>query len=187
KLGQLTMTAAGYAVTGPIIAGDSTDAIRTGAIGNLLNLMGRDPVRDMQRLAVEESRLGIPLLIGLDIIHGHRILFPIPLAEAGLFDPKLWELTACEAAKEAACDGLTITFAPDLDVSRDPRWGRTAEGPGEDSWVGSRFAQAKVRGYQGGGLASAGTIAACAKHFCAYGPVTAGREYATVDISERTL
>jgi len=187
KLGQLTMTAAGYAVTGPIIAGDSTDAIRSGAIGNLLNLVGPGPVREMQRLAVEESRLGIPLLIGLDIIHGHRTLFPIPLAEAGLFDPKLWELTACEAAKEAASDGLAITFAPNLDVSRDPRWGRTAESPGEDPWVGTQFAQAKVRGFQGASLASSEALAACAKHFCAYGPVTAGREYATVDISERTL
>ncbi len=187
KLGQLTMTAAGFAVTGPIIAGDSTDAIRSGAIGNLLNLVGPGPVREMQRLAVEESRLGVPLLIGLDIIHGHRTLFPIPLAEAGLFDPQLWELTACEAAKEAACDGLAITFAPNLDISRDPRWGRTAEGPGEDPWVGIQFARAKVRGLQGASLASADTIAACAKHFCAYGHVTAGREYASVDISERTL
>jgi beta-glucosidase len=187
KLGQLTMTAAGYAVTGPVIAGDSTEAIRSGAIGNLLNLVGPGPVREMQRLAVEESRLGIPLLIGLDIIHGHRTLFPIPLAEASLFDPEIWELTACEAAKEAACDGLAITFAPNLDVSRDPRWGRTAESPGEDSWVGTQFAQAKVRGFQGASLASSEALAACAKHFCAYGPVTAGREYATVDISERTL
>ncbi len=187
KLGQLTMTAAGYAVTGPIIAGDSTDAIRSGAIGNLLNLVGPEPVREMQRLAVEESRLGIPLLIGLDIIHGHRTLFPIPLAEAGLFDPEIWELTACEAAKEAACDGLSITFAPNLDVSRDLRWGRTAESPGEDPWVGTQFAQAKVRGFQGASLGSSETLAACAKHFCAYGPVTAGREYASVDISERTL
>ncbi len=187
KLGQLTMTAAGYAVTGPIIAGDSTDAIRSGAIGNLLNLVGPDPVREMQRLAVEESRLGIPLLIGLDIIHGYRTLFPIPLAEAGLFDPRAWEQTAREAAKEAASDGLAITFAPNLDISRDPRWGRTAEGPGEDPWVGVEFAQAKVRGYQGASLASSEALAACAKHFCAYGPVTAGREYASVDISERTL
>ena len=100
KLGQLTMTAAGYAVTGPIIAGDSTEAIRSGTIGNLLNLVGPGPIHDMQRLAVEESRLGIPLLIGLDIIHGHRRLFPIPLAEAALFDPQTWELTAREAPRK---------------------------------------------------------------------------------------
>ncbi|MGH8137050.1 MAG: glycoside hydrolase family 3 N-terminal domain-containing protein [Steroidobacteraceae bacterium] len=187
KLGQLTMTAAGHAVTGPVIAGDSTDAIRTGAIGNLLNLVGPEPIREMQRLAVEESRLGIPLLIGLDIIHGYRTLFPIPLAEAALFDPQAWEQTAHEAAKEAACDGLAMTFAPMVDVSRDPRWGRTAEGPGEDPWVGMHLAQAKVKGFQGADLASDSALAACAKHFCAYGPVTAGREYASVDISERTL
>jgi beta-glucosidase len=187
KLGQLTMTAAGYAVTGPVIAGDSTEAIRSGAIGNLLNLVGPGPVREMQRLAVEESRLKIPLLIGLDIIHGHRTLFPIPLAEASLFDPQAWELTAREAAKEAASDGLAMTFAPMLDVSRDFRWGRTAEGPGEDPWVAAHLARAKVRGFQGSDLASPDSIAACAKHYCAYGPVTAGREYASVDISERTV
>ena len=187
KLGQLTMTAAGYAVTGPIIAGDSTEAIKSGAIGNLLNLIGPGPVREMQRLAVEESRLRIPLLIGLDIIHGHRTLFPIPLAEAGLFDPEAWALTAREAAREAAADGLAMSFAPMLDISRDPRWGRTAEGPGEDPLLGVRMAKAKVRGFQGVDLAAADSLAACAKHFCAYGPVTAGREYASVDISERTL
>jgi beta-glucosidase len=187
KLGQMTMTASSYTVTGPIIAGDSTDAIRAGAIGNLLNMVGSGPVGEMQRLAVEESRLGIPLLIGLDIIHGHRTLFPIPLAEAALFDPQAWELTAREAAREAASDGLAMTFAPMLDISRDPRWGRTAEGPGEDAWLGARIAQAKVRGFQGNDLAAHDSLAAVAKHFCAYGPVTAGRDYASVDISERTL
>jgi beta-glucosidase len=187
KLGQLTMTAAGHAVTGPVIAGDSTEAIKTGAIGNLLNLVGAGPVREMQRLAVEESRLKIPLLIGLDIIHGHRTLFPIPLAEAALFDPQTWELTAREAAKEGAADGLAMTFSPMLDVSRDIRWGRTAEGSGEDPWVSAQMARAKVRGYEGSDLASPDALAACAKHFCAYGPVLAGREYAPVDISERTL
>src|SRR6185437_13552012 len=187
KLGQLTMTAAGYAVTGPVIAGDSTDSIRSGAIGNLLNLMGPQPVREMQRLAVEESRLRIPLLIGLDIIHGHRTLFPIPLGEAALFDPQAWEQTAREAATEGACDGLAMTFAPMLDVSRDPRWGRTAEGPGEDPWIGRELARAKVRGFQGANLASTAALAACAKHFCAYGAVTAGREYAPVDVSQRTV
>ena len=187
KLGQLTMTASGYAVTGPIIAGDSTESIRNGTIGNLLNLVGAGPVHEMQRLAVEESRLGIPLLIGLDVIHGHRLLFPIPLAEAGALDPELWERTAREAARETAADGLMMTFAPMLDISRDPRWGRTAEGPGEDPWLASQIARAKVRGFQGADLASDECVAACAKHFCAYGPVNAGREYASVDISERTL
>src|SRR5580700_1548814 len=106
KLGQLTMTAAGFAVTGPIIVGDSTDAIKAGTIGNLLNLVGAAHIRDMQRLAVEESRLGIPLLIGFDVVHGHRTLFPIPLGEAAVFDRETWALTAREAAKEAAAEGL---------------------------------------------------------------------------------
>jgi beta-glucosidase len=187
KLGQLTMTACSYAVTGPVIAGDSTDAIRAGAIGNLLNLVGAQGVHQMQRLAVEESRLGIPLLIGLDIIHGHHTMFPIPLAEASLFDSEAWALSARESAKEAAADGLAMSFAPMLDISRDPRWGRTAEGPGEDAWLAVRIARAKVRGFQGDDLTAADALAAVAKHFLAYGPVNAGREYASVDISERTL
>src|SRR6266436_2265460 len=187
KLGQLTMTASSYAVTGPVIAGDSTQAIKDGTIGNLLNMVGADHVREVQRLAVQESRLGIPLLIGFDVVHGHRTLFPIPLGEASLFDPRMWALTARESAKEAAADGLAMTFAPMLDISRDPRWGRIAEGPGEDPIVGARMAEAKVRGFQGADLLQADTLAACAKHYCAYGCVTAGRDYAPVDISERSL
>ena len=187
KLGQMTMTASSYAVTGPVIAGDSTDSIRDGTLGNLLNMVGADHCHEMQKLAVESSRLGIPLLIGLDIIHGHRTLFPVPLAEAAAFDPGAWTLTAREAAMEGAADGLTMTFAPMLDVSRDPRWGRGVEGPGEDPWLAARMAEAKVRGFQGADLAAADSLAACAKHFCAYGPVTAGREYAAVDVSERAL
>ncbi len=187
KLGQLTMTAAGYAVTGPTIAGDSAEAVKAGTIGNLLNLVGADRVHELQRLAVEESRLGIPLLFAFDVVHGHRTLFPIPMAEAGLFDPETWALTAREAAQEAAAEGLAMTFAPMLDVARDPRWGRSAEGPGEDPWVGSRMAEAKVRGFQGVDLAAPDALAAVAKHYCAYGAVTAGRDYASVDISERTL
>jgi beta-glucosidase len=187
KLGQLTMTASSFAVTGPIIAGDSTQAIKDGTIGNLLNMVGADHVHGMQRLAVEESRLGIPLLIGFDVIHGHRTLFPIPLGEAALFDPRMWALTARESAREAAAEGLAMTFAPMLDVSRDPRWGRSAEGPGEDPWLAARIAEAKVRGFQGTDLAAPDALAAVAKHFCAYGAVTAGREYASVDISDRTV
>lgn len=187
KLGQLTMTASSYAVTGPVIAGDSTESIRDGTIGNLLNMVGVDHVNEMQRIAVEQSRLGIPLLIGLDIIHGHRTLFPIPLAETACFDPGVWERTAREAAREAAGDGLAMTFAPMLDVSRDLRWGRTAEGSGEDPGLAVLMARAKVRGFQTDDLSGAESLAACAKHFCAYSPVMAGREYASVDISERTL
>jgi beta-glucosidase len=187
KLGQLTMTAAGYAVTGPVIAGDSTEAIKAGTIGNLLNMVGAEHVHEMQRIAVEESRLRIPLLIGFDVVHGHRTLFPVPLAEAGLFNPHLWELTAREAAAEAAADGIAMAFAPMLDVSRDPRWGRGVESPGEDPFVGARFAEAKVRGFQGTDIAAPDALAACAKHYCAYGAVTAGRDYASVDVSERAL
>jgi beta-glucosidase len=187
KLGQLTMTAASYAVTGPVIAGDSTDSIRDGTLGNLLNLVGAKHVHDMQRIAVEESRLGIPLLIGFDVIHGHRTQFPVPLAEASTFDPQIWEDTAREAARETAADGLAMTFAPMLDLSRDPRWGRTVEGPGEDPWVAVQIARAKIRGFQGADLAHSASVAATAKHFCAYGAVNGGRDYAPVDISERTL
>jgi beta-glucosidase len=187
KLGQLTMTSASYAVTGPVIAGDSTDSIRDGTLGNLLNLVGAKHVHDMQRIAVEESRLGIPLLIGFDVIHGHRTQFPVPLAEAATFDPRIWEATAREAARETAADGLAMTFAPMLDLSRDPRWGRTVEGPGEDPWLAVQIAHAKVRGFQGADLAHPASVAATAKHFCAYGAVNGGRDYAPVDISERTL
>ena len=187
KLGQLTMMAASHSVTGPVIAGHSTDDIRSGRIGNLLNLIGAAAAREMQRVAVEESRLGVPLLIALDVIHGHRTLFPPPLAEVSLFDPEAWRLTAREAAREAAADGIAMTFAPMLDVARDPRWGRIIEGPGESAWVGRRLAEAKVRGFQGDDLAAADSIAAVAKHFCGYGAVTAGREYASVDLSERAL
>lgn len=187
KLGQLTMTASSYAMTGPVIVGDSSESIANGTLGNLLNMVGPGPTHEMQRLAVEKSRLGIPLLIGLDVIHGHRTLFPIPLAEAACFDPQAWEATAREAAREAAADGLAMTFAPMVDISRDPRWGRTAEGAGEDPWLGCQIARAKVRGFQGKDLAAPDALAACVKHFAAYGPVNAGREYAPVDISERTL
>jgi beta-glucosidase len=187
KLGQLTMVASSYAITGPVLVGDSTEGIKSGAIGNLLNMVGYSHVCEMQTLAVQQSRLGIPLLIGLDVLHGQRTLFPIPLGEAAIFDEAVWEATAREAAIEAAADGLAMTFAPMLDIARDPRWGRSAEGPGEDPFVGSRMAAAKVRGFQGADLRNADSLAAVAKHFCGYGAVTAGREYASADISERTV
>jgi beta-glucosidase len=187
KLGQLTMATADSAVTGPIANINVETGVQSGVIGNLLNLYGADKVHAVQRLAVEKSRLRIPLLVGLDVIHGHRTLFPIPLGETASFDPILWEATAREAAKEAAADGLHLTFAPMLDVARDPRWGRSAEGPGEDPFVGQALAWAKVRGFQGADLAANGTLAACAKHYCAYGAVTGGREYATTDVSARSV
>ncbi|WP_051952471.1 glycoside hydrolase family 3 N-terminal domain-containing protein [Methylocapsa aurea] len=187
KIGQLTMVAAGDVVTGPIRAGEVADAIRAGRVGNLLNLWGAEQVRAMQAIAVEESRLKIPLLIGFDVLHGHRTIFPIPLAEAALFDPHLWERSARASAIEAASDGISLAFAPMLDIARDPRWGRIAEGPGEDPWVAATFATAKVRGLQGASLAAVDAVAATAKHFCGYGAGLAGLDYASADISERLL
>src|SRR5271166_2263840 len=187
KIGQLNMVASSRVVTGPGELRDVHEGIRAGRIGALLNLWGADEAHAVQRLAMEESRLGVPLLLGLDVIHGHRTIFPVPLAEACLFAPDLWEKTARAAAEEAAQDGVAMTFAPMLDVARDPRWGRIVESPGEDPWVASEIAAAKTRGFQGNDLAAADSLAATAKHFCAYGAVTAGREYASVDVSERTL
>ncbi len=187
KIGQLNMVASSRAVTGPGELRDVAGGVRAGRIGALLNLWGADEVRTLQRLAVDESRLGVPLLLGLDVVHGHRTIFPVPLAEACLFDPMLWERTARAAAEEAAMDGVAMTFAPMLDVSRDPRWGRIVESPGEDPWVASQVAAAKTRGFQGHELGAPDSVAATAKHFCAYGAVTAGREYASADLSERTL
>ena len=187
KIGQLTMAASFRAITGPGELHDVAEGVRAGRIGALLNLWGADEMRAVQRLAVEESRLRVPLLLGLDVIHGHHTIFPVPLAEACLFDPALWEKTAHAAAEEAAMDGVAMTFAPMLDVARDPRWGRIVEGPGEDPWVASVFAAAKTRGFQGRDLSAADSLAAMAKHLGAYGAVTAGREYASADLSERTL
>jgi beta-glucosidase len=187
KIGQLNMATADRVVTGPVLPGDTEAGIRAGRIGCMLNLWGAEPARAIQRMAVEETRLGIPLLLGFDVVHGHRTIFPIPLAEAAAFDPALWERTARVAAAEAAEDGVALTFAPMLDVTRDPRWGRIAEGPGEDPWLASRFAEAKVRGFQGDDLKAAGSVAAAAKHFLAYGAPTGGLDYASVDVSERTL
>lgn len=183
KIGQLSMAeGSGHGTTR-----DVQSAIRQGNLGSLFNVHGSRIVRELQRLAIEETRLAIPLLFGLDVLHGHRTIFPIPLAEAAAFDPTLWEATARAAAAEASRDGIMLTFAPMLDLARDPRWGRIAESPGEDPLVGSRFAAAKVRGFQGRSLSDPTSLAATAKHIGAYGAVTAGREYASSDLSERTL
>ena len=147
-----------------------TRGFALGGSARLLNLWGADETRAVQRLAVEESRLGIPLLMGLDVIHGHRTIFPVPLAEACAFEPGLWEKTARAAAEEAAEDGVAMTFAPMLDVARDPRWGRIVESPGEDPWVASEIAAAKTRGFQGQDLAAADSLAATAKHFSPMAP-----------------
>jgi beta-glucosidase len=187
KIGQLNMLSSGLVVTGPGDPGDYMAALKAGRVGSLLNLFGRGQVREVQRIAVEETRLGIPLIFGYDVIHGHRTIFPIPLGEAAAFDPALWERTARIAALEAAAEGLTLTFAPMLDVSRDPRWGRIAESAGEDPWLTSLYARAKVKGFQGDDLKSPLSIAATAKHLAAYGASLAGRDYAQVEVSERTL
>src|ERR1700761_3339864 len=146
KLGQLTMTAAPYAVTGPYVATDLNRDIKSGAVGNLLNLYGPEVVRETQAMALTETRLGIPLLIGLDVIHGHRIQFPVPLGEASSFDRNLWRGAGPGAGQDALAEGIALTFAPMCDVCRDPRWGRIVEGPGEDPFVGTAVARAKVRG-----------------------------------------
>ena len=187
KAGQLNMLAWGAPLTGAIAAGDATDAVRDGKVGSLINLVGAAEVAAVQRVAVEETRHKIPLFFGYDVIHGHRTLFPVSLAEAGAFDPDLWERTARAAAIEAAADGQDVTFSPMVDVSRDPRWGRTVEGAGEDPWLNARFGEAKTRGYQATGLEAADGLAGCAKHFCGYGGVLAGREYAPTDVSPRTV
>ena len=189
KLGQLNMLSA---------AGDSirtsenaalVDAVRHGQAGSVLNLVGAQALKDTQDIALNETRLGIPLLFCFDVVHGYRTIFPIPLGEAASFDPDLWKRTAQCAAREASADGIGLTFAPMIDVCRDPRWGRIAEGPGEDQWLASIFARAKVEGFQGEDhdLQRTDKLAATAKHIGAYGAVTAGRDYASVDISEHSL
>ncbi|WP_062013888.1 glycoside hydrolase family 3 N-terminal domain-containing protein [Aureimonas sp. AU4] len=187
KIGQLTMLAAGFSVTGPVVGGDVSQSVREGRAGSLLNVFGPGAVREIQRVALEESRLKIPLLLGFDVVHGHRTVFPIPLGEAASFDPELWEETARVAAREAAADGVALTFAPMLDIARDPRWGRMAEGAGEDPLVAALYARAKLRGFQGSNLADPDRLAATAKHLVAYGAASAGRDYASTDVSERTL
>ena len=190
KIGQLIMISLGAdtIVTGPKAAADPSIAdVRAGRCGSMLNLVGRDRIHALQKLAVEETRLKIPLIFGLDVIHGYHTAFPVPLGETAAFRPDVWEKSARIAAEEATDDGLHLTFAPMLDLARDPRWGRIIEGPGEDPHVGCCLARAKVAGFQGADLAARGSLAATAKHFVAYGACTAGRDYAAVDISERML
>jgi len=187
KVGQLTMLSGDLVKTGPVTTTVTAEAITTGHIGSLLNVWGPERVREIQRLAVEESRLKIPLFFSLDVLHGLNTVFPVPFGEGCAFDPELWEKTARVAAEECAREGIDLTFAPMIDVARDPRWGRIVEGPGEDALVAARVALAKLRGFQGANLTDAGSIAATVKHLAAYGAVRAGREYTSVDISERLL
>jgi beta-glucosidase len=189
KAGQL-MQFSGDFVTGP---GTSTfrpaqgELAREGKIGSLLNVFGSDVVYKIQRIAVEESRLHIPLIFGFDVIHGFCTTFPIPLAEASTWDPSAVELSARVQAREASAVGIHWTFNPMVDIARDPRWGRIAEGSGEDVVLGSAMAAARVRGYQGASLLDPTTVLACVKHYAAYGAAEGGRDYNTVDFSERSL
>ena len=187
KIGQMTAFTSGWDVTGPVLRDSYRQDIVDGKCGNLFNAHTVAYNRELQRLAVEGSRLGIPLLFGYDVIHGHRTIFPIPLAEACSWSPELAERSAALAAREAAASGLNWTFNPMVDIARDPRWGRIAEGAGEDTYLGELFAAARVRGYQGNDLSDPFTLAACVKHIAAYGAPQAGRDYHVADLSERTL
>jgi beta-glucosidase len=166
---------------------EGEDRIRQGQAGSVLTVYGASTINQLQRIAVEESRLGIPLIVGNDVIHGYRTIFPIPLAESCTWDPGLVQEAARIAAEEASADGTDWAFAPMVDICRDPRWGRIAEGSGEDPFLGEAMARARVRGFQASGLASGRKLVSCPKHFAAYGAAEAGKDYNTVDISERTL
>ena len=185
KLGQLTMLAASLVVTGPPGPDNPATMVRAGRVGGILNTWGYEEIREAQRVALEETRLKIPLYFAVDVLHGHRTVFPIPLGEACAFDRDLWLRTAREAADESTRDGIHMTFAPMLDVCRDPRWGRISECAGEDGFINAEYARAKVHGFQYGNDDPARRLIAVAKHFVAYGAVKAGREYAEVDVSRR--
>ena len=187
KIGQLNLPVAGDIVTGQAKSSNVSERIRNGEVGGLFNLKGAAKIRDVQRIAVEESRLGIPILFGMDVIHGYETIFPIPLGLSCSWDMEAVELSARIAAEEASADGICWTFSPMVDVSRDARWGRVSEGSGEDTYLGCRVAEAMVRGYQGPDketqLTQDDQILACVKHFALYGAPEAGRDYNTVDMS----
>ncbi|MDB5200108.1 MAG: beta-glucosidase-like glycosyl hydrolase [Chitinophagaceae bacterium] len=187
KVGQMNQYSGPWAHTGPITEqGDFLQQVKAGKLGSLLNINGVQHTRELQQIAMQ-SRLKIPLLFGQDVIHGYRTTFPIPLAEAASWDLQAIELSARIAATEAAASGIHWTFAPMVDIARDPRWGRVMEGAGEDTYLGSQIAGARVRGFQGKGLGNIDAVMACAKHFAAYGAAIGGRDYNSVDMSERTL
>ena len=187
KIGQLNLPVAGEIVTGQAKSSNVSERIRRGEVGGLFNLKGAEKIRDVQRIAVEESRLGIPILFGMDVIHGYETIFPIPLGLSCSWDMAAVEQSARIAAEEASSDGICWTFSPMVDVSRDARWGRVSEGSGEDTYLGCRIAEAMVRGYQGPDketqLTEDDQIMACVKHFALYGAPEAGRDYNTVDMS----
>lgn len=188
KLGQLVQrTAGGEKSLNSYMKDEELEAIRSGAIGSYLNAGGAAQLREYQRIAVEESRLGIPLLFAMDVIHGYRTIFPVPLGMAASFDASVAEDHARVAALETAAIGVHWTFTPMVDIARDPRWGRIVEGAGEDAYLGSRLAEAQVRGFQGDDLSRIDTVIATTKHFAAYGAAEGGRDYAAAEMSEATL
>lgn len=187
KIGQLTLFTSDWDVTGPTLRDNYQEDIQAGRVGAIFNAHTAAYNRRLQKMAVEETRLGIPLLFGYDVIHGYRTIFPIPLGESASWDLEAIERSARIAAVEASAAGLHWTFAPMVDISRDPRWGRISEGAGEDPHLGSMIARARVRGFQGDDLHALNTLVSCAKHFAAYGAPKAGRDYHTVDMSERVL
>lgn len=187
KLGQLNLPVGGDITTGEAGSSDIAISIKAGKVGGLFNLKSVEKIREIQRVAVEESRLKIPLLFGMDVIHGYETLFPIPLGLSSTWDMQLIEQSARIAAIEASADGINWTFSPMVDVSRDPRWGRVSEGNGEDPYLGAQIAKAMIRGYQGDDLTLANTIMACVKHFALYGAPEAGRDYNSVDMSRQRM
>jgi beta-glucosidase len=191
KIGQLNQYSSFFDVTGPAPnKGEDSlkyEQIKQGLVGSVLNVSGVKDVRALQKLAIENSRLKIPLLFALDVIHGYKTISPIPLAESASWNLGLIQKSASMAAREAAASGINWTFAPMVDISRDARWGRVMEGGGEDPYLGSKIAVARINGFQGNSLNDPLTIAACAKHFAAYGFAESGRDYNTVDIGLQTL
>ena len=187
KLGQLNLPSGGDLVTGSVMNGELSDMIRKQEIGGFFNVKGIQKINVLQHLAVEESRLKIPLLVGADVIHGYETIFPIPLALSCSWDMEAIKESACIAAKESSADGICWTFSPMVDICRDPRWGRMAEGGGEDPYLGSEISAAMVKGYQGDDLTDKNTIMACVKHFALYGAPEAGRDYNTVDMSHLSM
>ena len=191
KVGQMNQYNGFWEVTGPVPKdGDAKkkyDHLRKGMVGAVLNVTGAENVRKLQEIAVKETRLGIPLLFGYDVIHGHKTLFPIPLGEAASWDLAAIEKSARTAAIEASAAGINWTFAPMVDIGRDARWGRVMEGAGEDTYLGSKIGVARIKGFQGDDLAANNTIAACVKHFAGYGFAESGKDYNTVDVGTSTL
>ena len=187
KIGQLNLVTAGYPPTGLGVSLGVEEKIAGGQVGGIFGVYGAAKVRGVQELAVTKSRLKIPLIFGLDVIHGHQTIFPIPLGLSASWDMNLIEKSARIAAVEGTADGLNWTFSPMVDIARDPRWGRISEGSGEDAYLGSRIAAAMVKGYQGPGLSQNNSMMACVKHFGLYGAAEGGRDYNTVDMSRNTM